>query len=345
VGSHKANTAVPQAFYSKRDGRRRIATETGAGQWGSALAMACAFYGLELKVYMVKVSYHQKPYRRLMMETYGAKVVPSPSPDTEAGRQILAREPDNGGSLGIAISEAVEDAAGHPDSAYALGSVLNHVLLHQTVIGQEAQEQMKIAGEYPDIVIACCGGGSNFGGLAFPFLRDKLAGTHDPRVIAVEPAACPTLTKGVYAFDYGDTARLTPIVKMYTLGHDFMPPGIHAGGLRYHGDSPLVSQLYHEGLIEAQAYRQTEVFESALRFARAEGLLPAPESAHALHSAIVEARRADEEGKQKTILFNLSGHGLFDLVAYQNYAAGQLLDAEFSEVAMRESIAHLPKVE
>ncbi|HJX73556.1 MAG TPA: TrpB-like pyridoxal phosphate-dependent enzyme [Candidatus Deferrimicrobiaceae bacterium] len=344
AGSHKPNTAIPQAYYNKMAGRKRIATETGAGQWGSALALGTSFFGLECKVYMVKVSYYQKPYRRMLMEVFGAKVVPSPSEDTQCGRQILASDPDSPGSLGIAISEAVEDAATREDTSYSLGSVLNHVLLHQTVIGLECQEQMKIANDYPDVIIGCVGGGSNMSGLAFPFLRDKIAGSRNLRVIAVEPASCPTLTKGVYAYDFGDTARLTPLVKMYTLGHDFVPAGIHAGGLRYHGDSPLVSQLCHEGLIEAQAYHQTGVFQSALVFARAEGILPAPETAHAIHSAIVEAKRADEEGKERAILFNLSGHGFLDLAAYDDFLAGKLVDHEHPESQIREALSRLPKV-
>ncbi len=345
AGSHKPNTSIPQAYYNKMAGRKRIATETGAGQWGSALALGAAFFGLEAKVYMVSVSYRQKPYRRMLMEAYGASVVASPSRDTECGRTILAASPDSPGSLGIAISEAVEDAVGREDTSYALGSVLNHVLLHQTVIGLECIEQMKLAGDYPDIVIGCCGGGSNLAGIGFPFLRDKIAGSKNPRIVAVEPASCPTLTKGVYAYDFGDTARLTPLVKMYTLGHDFVPPGIHAGGLRYHGDSPLVSQLCHEGLIEAQAYHQTAIFESALAFTRSEGLLPAPESSHAIHAAIVEARKADAEGKSRTILFNLSGHGFFDLAAYDDYKAGRLSDYEHPESSIREALERLPKVE
>jgi tryptophan synthase beta chain len=345
AGSHKPNTSIPQAYYNKMAGRKRIATETGAGQWGSALALGAAFFGLEAKVYMVKVSYRQKPYRRMLMEAYGATVVPSPSEDTNSGRQILASDPDSPGSLGIAISEAVEDAATRQDTSYALGSVLNHVLLHQTVIGLECQEQMKIANDYPDVVIGCCGGGSNLAGIGFPFLRDKIAGSKNPRIVAVEPASCPTLTKGVYAYDFGDTARLTPLVKMYTLGHDFVPAGIHAGGLRYHGDSPLVSQLFHEGLIEAQAYPQTVVFKSALTFARSEGILPAPESSHAIHSAILEAKQADEEGKEKTILFNLSGHGFFDLAAYDDFLAGRLVDHEHPGSAIQEALGRLPKVE
>jgi len=344
AGSHKPNTSIPQAYYNKMAGRKRIATETGAGQWGSALSLGASFFGLESKVYMVKVSYYQKPYRRMLMEVFGGKVVPSPSEDTQCGRQILATDPDSPGSLGIAISEAVEDAATREDTSYSLGSVLNHVLLHQTVIGLESVEQMKIANDYPDVVIGCCGGGSNMAGIAFPFLRDKIAGSKNPRVIAVEPASCPTLTKGVYAYDFGDTARLTPLMKMYTLGHDFVPAGIHAGGLRYHGESPLVSQLCHEGLIEAQAYHQTVVFTSALSFARSEGILPAPESSHAIHSAIVEAKRADEEGKEKAILFNLSGHGFFDLAAYDDFLSGKLVDHEHPETKIQEALSHLPKV-
>ncbi|MGE5248341.1 MAG: TrpB-like pyridoxal phosphate-dependent enzyme [Verrucomicrobiota bacterium] len=345
AGSHKPNTAIPQAYYNKMVGRKRIATETGAGQWGSAMALGGRFFGLEVKVYMVKVSYNQKPYRRMFMETYGASVVASPSMDTNAGRGILAEYPDSPGSLGIAISEAVEDAATREDTSYSLGSVLNHVCLHQTVIGLEAREQMKLAGDYPDVVIACCGGGSNLAGIGFPFLRDKIAGSRNPRVVAVEPASCPTLTKGCYAYDFGDTARLTPLMKMYTLGHDFVPAGIHAGGLRYHGDSALVSQLYHEKLIEAQAYGQTAVFQSAVTFARAEGLLPAPESSHAIHSAVVEAKKADEEGKQKTILFNLSGHGYFDLTAYDDFLGGRLVDYEHPAEKISEALNRLPKVE
>jgi tryptophan synthase beta chain len=344
AGSHKTNTSIPQAYYNRMAGRKRIATETGAGQWGSALALGAAFFGLEAKVYMVKVSYRQKPYRRILMESFGAAVVPSPSEDTESGRRILAKDPDSPGSLGIAISEAVEDAAGREDTSYALGSVLNHVLLHQTVIGLECLEQMKRVGAYPDVVIACCGGGSNLAGIGFPFLRDRIAGTRNPRIVAVEPAACPTLTKGVYAYDFGDTAKLTPIVKMYTLGHDFVPEGIHAGGLRYHGDSPLVSQLHHEGLIEAQAYPQSAVFRSALTFSRAEGILPAPEAAHAVHAAIEEAKKADEEGREKTILFNLSGHGHFDLAAYDDFLAGNLVDHEHPESRIREALDRLPNV-
>jgi tryptophan synthase beta chain len=344
-GSHKLNTSIPQAFYNKQFGRKRIATETGAGQWGSAMAIAGSFFGIEVKVYMVKVSYVQKPYRRMLMEVFGAKVVPSPSKDTASGKAILAGNPDSPGSLGIAISEAVEDAAGREDTSYALGSVLNHVLLHQTVIGLEAKEQMAIAGDYPDVVIGCHGGGSNFSGIALPFLQDKLGGgKRNPRLVAAEPASCPTLTKGVYAFDFGDTAKLTPIVKMYTLGHDFIPEGIHAGGLRYHGASPLVSQLLSEGLIEAQAYAQLQVFSSSITFAKAEGVLPAPESGHAIHAAIAEAKKADAEGAERVILFNLSGHGFFDLAAYDDFLTGKLADHEHSEEKVREALGNLPKV-
>ncbi len=344
-GSHKPNTAIPQAFYNKMAGRKRIATETGAGQWGSAMALGGTFFGLQVKVYMVNVSYQQKPYRRMYMETYGAEVVASPSRDTNAGREILAKDPRSPGSLGIAISEAVEDAATREDTSYALGSVLNHVSLHQTVIGLEAKEQMKLANDYPDVVIGCCGGGSNLSGIGFPFLRDKIDGARNPRVVAVEPASCPTLTKGTYAYDFGDTAKLTPMLKMYTLGHDFVPPGIHAGGLRYHGCSALISQLYHEKLMEGQSYGQLVVFRSALTFAKSEGILPAPESSHAIHAAIVEAKRADEEGKQKTILFNLSGHGYFDLTAYDDFTNDRLVDHEHPAEKIEEALTRLPKVE
>src|SRR4029078_7980405 len=300
AGSHKPNTAVAQAYYSKQEGRERLATETGAGQWGSALALACRLLGLECKVYMVKVSYHQKPYRRSMMETWGASVVASPSTETQAGRAILEADPDSPGSLGIAISEAVEDAAGRNGTAYALGSVLNHVLLHQTVIGQEALAQMELAGAFPDVVIGCVGGGSNFAGLAFPFIREKIGGK-EIDVLACEPAACPTLTRGPFAYDFGDTGRLTPLVPMHTLGHDFVPPGIHAGGLPYHGAAPIVSQLLLDGLIRAEAFTQTEVFEAAMTFARAEAIIPAPESSHAIKGAIDAARRADEAGTSQAI--------------------------------------------
>ncbi|HVI23283.1 MAG TPA: TrpB-like pyridoxal phosphate-dependent enzyme, partial [Myxococcales bacterium] len=343
AGSHKPNTAVPQAFYNKQAGTRRIATETGAGQWGSSMAMACSMFGLACTVYMVRVSYQQKPYRKSMMHLWGAEVIPSPSDRTGSGRKILEQDPRSPGSLGIAISEAVEDAATHDDAKYALGSVLNHVLLHQTVIGQEAKEQMKLAGEYPDVVIGCHGGGSNFSGLAFPFLADKAAG-RDVRILAIEPASCPSLTKGVYAFDFGDTAGVAPISKMYTLGHDFVPPGIHAGGLRYHGAAPLVSQLVHAGLIEARAAQQLACFEAAVQFSRAEGIIPAPESSHAIRGAVEEAIRAKEEGKERVILFNLSGHGHVDMAAYDDYFAGRLEDFEYPTEKVQESLRKLPKV-
>jgi len=343
AGSHKPNSAIPQAYYNKQAGIKRLATETGAGQWGSSLALACSMFGLECTIYMVKVSYFQKPYRKSMMQLWGATVHPSPSDQTEAGRAALAADPNSNGSLGLAISEAVEDAATHHDTNYALGSVLNHVCMHQSVIGLEAIEQFKLVGDYPDVVIACCGGGSNFAGVAFPFLADKAAGKQ-VRCLAVEPASCPTLTKGVYDFDYGDTAKLGPIAKMYTLGHDFMPPGIHAGGLRYHGESPLVSQLYAAGLIEARSLMQTACFEGAIMFAKHEGIVPAPESSHAVRAAIDEALLAKEEGKEKTILFNLSGHGFMDMTAYDNYLSGKLDDYEYPVEMVQESLKHLPKV-
>ena len=325
VGSHKLNTALMQAWANKQEGVKRLATETGAGQWGSAMACACRLMGLECMVYMVRVSYDQKPYRRIMMKTYGADVVASPSNLTAAGRKILAEDPGSAGSLGIAISEAIEDAAGRDDTKYALGSVLNHVLLHQTVIGQEARRQMELAGDYPDILIACHGGGSNFGGFAFPFLRDKLKGTRKAlRAIAVEPAACPTLTEGTREYDFGDTAETTPLMMMHTLGHRFMPRPVHAGGLRYHGSAPLVSHLLAAGVVEAESYGQREVFESAVKFARCEGTIPAPESAHAIHSAILHALEAKKAGERKVIAFNLSGHGLFDLTAYESFLNGEM---------------------
>jgi tryptophan synthase beta chain len=343
AGSHKPNTAIPQAYYNKRAGTKRIATETGAGQWGSSMALACQMFGLECTVYMVKVSFGQKPYRKSMMQLWGAEVLPSPSPRTNAGRAILAKDPDSNGSLGIAISEAVEDAATRGDTCYALGSVLNHVCLHQTIIGIEAKEQLALVSDYPDVVIGCHGGGSNFAGIAFPFAADKAAGK-DVRLLAMEPISCPTLTKGIYDFDYGDTAQMAPIAKMFTLGHDFMPPGIHAGGLRYHGASPLVSQLVHAGVVEARAVPQTACFEAAILFARTEAIIPAPESSHAIRGAIEEALRAKEEGKQRTILFNLSGHGHVDMAAYDAYFSGQLEDYEYPEAAIQESLKHLPKV-
>jgi tryptophan synthase beta chain len=344
AGSHKPNTAIPQAYYNKIAGTRRIATETGAGQWGSSMALACQMFGLQCTVYMVKVSFNQKPYRKSMMQLWGAEVVPSPSPRTNAGRAILAKDPDSNGSLGIAISEAVEDAATREDTRYALGSVLNHVCLHQTVIGLEAKEQLALAGDYPDVVIGCHGGGSNFAGIAFPFAADKAAGKQ-VRILAMEPTSCPTLSRGVYAFDYGDTAKMAPIARMYTLGHDFMPPGIHAGGLRYHGASPLVSQLVHAGVAEARAVPQTACFEAAVLFSRNEGIIPAPESSHAIRGAIDEALQAKEEGRERVILFNLSGHGHVDMAAYDAYFSGQLEDYEYPEAAIRESLAHLPTVE
>lgn len=325
VGSHKLNTALMQAYINKKEGVKRLSTETGAGQWGSALACACKLMGLECMVYMVRVSYDQKPYRRIMMKTYGADVVASPSNLTEAGRKALAENPNSPGSLGLAISEAVEDAVKRDDTKYSLGSVLNHVLLHQTIIGQEAIKQMEIAGEYPDIVIACHGGGSNFGGLIFPFLKDKISGARkNLRAIAVEPSSCASLTAGKREYDFGDVAGNTPLLMMHTLGHKFIPPPVHAGGLRYHGSAPLVSQVLDAGLIEAEAYYQGEVFASALKFAQCEGTIPAPESSHAIHSAIRHALEARESGEKKVILFNLSGHGHFDLAAYESYLDGKM---------------------
>jgi tryptophan synthase beta chain len=344
AGSHKPNTAIPQAFYNQQEGVRRLATETGAGQWGSALASAGALFGLEVKVYMVRASYDQKPYRRNLMELYGAEVVASPSPTTAFGRQVLRDHPDSPGSLGIAISEAVEDAVGRDDTRYALGSVLNHVLLHQTVIGLEAIEQMEMAGERPDIIIGCVGGGSNFAGLAFPFVGQMLRGEASYRFVAVEPEAAPSLTKGVYEYDYGDAARLTPMVKMYTLGHDFVPEPIHAGGLRYHGMSPLVSLLKAHNVIEARAVHQRPTFEAGVQFARTEGIAPAPESAHAIRAAIDEALEAREQGTPRVILFGLSGHGHFDLSSYERYLAGQLEDYEYPVERVRDALAAVPAV-
>jgi tryptophan synthase beta chain len=325
VGSHKLNTAIMQAYCNKKEGVKRLATETGAGQWGSALACACKLMGMECMVYMVRVSYDQKPYRRIMMKAYGADVVASPSTLTEAGRGVLAQDPDSPGSLGIAISEAIEDAALRDDTKYSLGSVLNHVLLHQTIIGQESKKQMEIAGDYPDILIACHGGGSNFGGMTFPFLRDKIVGERKGlRAIAVEPLACPSLTAGRREYDFGDVVGSTPLLMMHTLGHKFVPPPVHAGGLRYHGSAPLVSHVLSLGLIEAEAYHQAEVFESAIKFARCEGTIPAPEAAHAVHSVVVHALKARESGEQKVILFNLSGHGHFDMSSYEMFLAGKM---------------------
>jgi tryptophan synthase beta chain len=344
AGSHKPNTAVAQAYYNKVDGTRRLTTETGAGQWGSALAFACALFGLECTVYMVSASFEQKPYRRSMIQTYGAEVFPSPSSRTQSGQKVLAEHPDSPGSLGIAISEAVEDAATHDDAHYSLGSVLNHVLLHQTVIGQEALKQMDVAGEYPDVVIGCVGGGSNFAGLAFPFVGQKLREGRKTRIMAVEPEACPTLTRGNYAYDFGDTVGLTPLVKMHTLGHGFVPPSIHAGGLRYHGAAPLLSQLVSEQVIEARAYAQNRVFEAAIQFARSEGIVPAPESSHAIRAAVDEALQAREAGERRVILFNLSGHGHFDMGAYDAYLAGSLEDYAYPAEAIQQALTELPKV-
>ena len=343
-GSHKPNTAVAQAYYNKQEGVKRIATETGAGQWGASLAFACQIFGIECKVYMVKVSYDQKPYRRSMMQLWGSSVVASPSEDTNSGRAARAEDPESAGSLGMAISEAVEDAAMREDTKYSLGSVLNHVLLHQTVIGQEAMQQMEMAGDYPDVVVGCAGGGSNAAGLIFPFMKDRLDGHRNTRFLAVEPASCPSLTKGEYRYDFGDTAGLTPLMKMYTLGHTFMPPGIHAGGLRYHAMAPLLCQLYSEGYIEAKAYPQNPCFEAATLFAKTEGIIPAPESSHAIRGAIDEALAAKEEGKSRTILFNLSGHGLLDLAAYDDYLAGRLIDDHYPAERVREAMKSLPEI-
>jgi len=326
AGSHKPNTAIAQAYYNMKEGIERLATETGAGQWGSALALATTYFDLKCTVYMVKISYQQKPYRKSLMHLWGADVVPSPSSTTEAGKKILSKDPKSPGSLGIAISEAVEDAATHENTHYSLGSVLNHVMLHQTVIGQEAKEQLASVEDYPDIIIASVGGGSNFAGISFPFLMDKLAGKKDIKVIAVEPTACPSLTGGEFRYDFGDTVGLTPLLKMYTMGHDYVPPAIHAGGLRYHGDSPIVSQLYADKVIDAVAYRQTEVFEAAVTFARSEGIVPAPESSHAIKCAIDKALECKKKGEKKTILFNLSGHGHFDMGAYDSYFSGKMSD-------------------
>ncbi len=344
AGSHKPNTAVAQAFYNREAGITKISTETGAGQWGSALAFAGALFGIEVQVFMVKVSYQQKPYRRALMETYGARCIASPSMETNVGRAILAKSPDSTGSLGIAISEAVEVAATREDTKYALGSVLNHVLLHQTVVGQEAMKQMEMAGDDPDIIIACTGGGSNFAGIVFPFLGAQLRGGKKRRIVAVEPAACPSLTKGKYAYDFGDTGHLTPLVRMHTLGSTFIPPAVHAGGLRYHGMAPLVSHIKELGLIEACAYKQVEVFEAGVKFARAEGIVPAPEANHAVKCAIDEALKCKAEGKARTILFNLCGHGHFDMQAYSDYFAGKLTDRSYEEGDLAMALAGLPSV-
>ena len=344
AGSHKPNTAVPQAFYNKDAGVKKIATETGAGQWGSSLAFAGALFGIEVKVFMVRVSYNQKPYRRAMMETYGAKCIASPSTETNSGRAILQQNKDHPGSLGIAISEAVEVAATNDDTKYALGSVLNHVLMHQTVVGLEAMEQLAMAGDYPDILVGCTGGGSNFAGLAFPFIGAQLRGGKKVRVIAVEPAACPSLTRGKYAYDFGDTGHLTPLVKMHTLGSTFTPPPFHAGGLRYHGMAPLVSHCQELKLLESRAYTQTEVFSAGVQFARAEGIIPAPEANHAVKGAIDEALRCKTEGKSKVILFNLCGHGHFDMQAYMDYFSGKLTDQKYDEKELAMALAGLPSV-
>jgi tryptophan synthase beta chain len=343
-GSHKPNTAVPQAFYNREAGIKKLSTETGAGQWGSSLAFAGQLFGIEVKVYMVKVSYQQKPYRRALMETYGATCIASPSNETDSGRAILAKTPDSPGSLGIAISEAVEVAAKNADTNYSLGSVLNHVLIHQSVIGIEALEQMEMAGFWPDVVIGCTGGGSNFAGLAFPFLGKTLRERKAVRIIAAEPAACPSLTRGKYAYDFGDTGHLTPLVKMHTLGSTFIPPGFHAGGLRYHGMAPMVSHLKELNLIEARAVRQIPCFEAAVAFARAEGIVPAPEATHAIRVAFDEALRCKAEGKAQTILFNLSGHGHFDMQAYTDFFAGKLEDRDYDEAELQAALAALPKV-
>jgi tryptophan synthase beta chain len=345
AGSHKPNSAVPQAFYNRQAGVRRLTTETGAGQWGSSIAFAGQMFGIDVRVFMVRVSYDQKPFRRSMMQTWGAEVIASPSMITQTGRRELARDANSNGSLGLAISEAVEEAAGRADTNYALGSVLNHVLLHQTIIGLEAKKQFEKAGDWPDMIFGPCGGGSSFGGIAFPFLADKAAGkSPNLRLVAVEPASCPSLTRGAYAYDFGDASGFTPLMKMYTLGHDFMPPGIHAGGLRYHGASQLVSQLYHEGLIEALAVQQLGTFEAGVMFARAEGIIPAPESNHAISAVIDEALRCKESGEAKTLFFNLTGHGHFDMASYDRYLAGQLENYEYPAEAIAASLAHLPQL-
>ncbi len=344
-GSHKPNTAVAQAYYNKKEGIKRITTETGAGQWGSSLAFACNLFGIECKVYMVKVSYQQKPYRRIMMETWGAKCVPSPSPDTKAGRDMLAKDPDCPGSLGLAISEAVEDAVSREDTHYSLGSVLNHVLMHQTIIGQEAMKQMEMAGDYPDIIVGCIGGGSNFAGMYLPFVRDKILGKKkDLRVINVEPESCPTVTKGLYAYDFGDVAGMAPIAKMFTLGHGFIPPPVHAGGLRYHGMAPIICHLHKLGFVEAQAVPQLATFEAGITFARAEGIISAPETNHAIRVTIDEALKCKEEGKSKVILLAHSGHGHFDMAAYEAYLSGKLQDYAYPEDMVKEALKELPEV-
>ncbi|WP_369601480.1 TrpB-like pyridoxal phosphate-dependent enzyme [Hahella sp. SMD15-11] len=344
AGSHKLNSAIAQAFYNRQAGIRQLTTETGAGQWGSSLALAGQMFGIDVRIFMVRVSYEQKPFRRSMMQTWGAKVTASPSMETETGRRILAEHPDSQGSLGIAISEAVEMAAQNPDVKYSLGSVLNHVLLHQTVIGLEAKKQFEKIGDYPDMIFAPCGGGSNFAGAAFPFFADMAAGGREVRMVAVEPTSCPSLTRGHFAWDFGDSVGLTPLTRMYTLGHDFMPPGIHAGGLRYHGASAIVSQMYHDKLIEAVAVPQLATFEAGVQFARAEGIIPAPESCHGIRAVIDEALRCREEGVSKTLFFNLSGHGHFDMAAYDKYFSGELEDFEYPASAIEDALSRLPKV-
>jgi tryptophan synthase beta chain len=344
AGSHKPNTAIPQAYYNKKEGVKRLATETGAGQWGSSLVFAGAVFGLRVDVYMVRVSFEQKPYRKALMESYGARCVASPSTETESGRAILAKNPNSTGSLGIAISEAVEVAAKRDDTKYALGSVLNHVLMHQTVVGQEAMRQLAMAGDYPDVVVGCTGGGSNFAGVSFPFLGENLRNKKKTRIVAIEPAACPSLTRGKFAYDFGDTGHLTPLVKMHTLGSTFIPPGFHAGGLRYHGMAPLVSHALALGLIEARAYHQTECFAAGVQFARTEGIIPAPEANHAVKGAIDEALRCKREGRKEVILFNLCGHGHFDMQAYADYFAGKLVDQAYDEKELAMALAGLPSV-
>jgi tryptophan synthase beta chain len=345
AGSHKPNTAVAQAYYNKKEGIKRIASETGAGQWGSSLAFSCALFGLELKVYMVKISYNQKPYRRIMMETWGANCVPSPSSDTKAGRDMLAKDPDCPGSLGLAISEAVEDAATREDTHYSLGSVLNHVLLHQTIIGQEAMKQMEMANVYPDIIVGCIGGGSNFAGMFLPFIKDKIEGRKpDLRIINVEPTSCPTLTKGLYAYDFGDVVGMTPLLKMHTLGHEFIPPAVHAGGLRYHGMAPIICHLHKLGLVEARAVPQVATFEAGVTFARTEGIISAPETNHAIRATSDEALKCKETGESKTILLAHSGHGHFDMAAYESYLSGKLTDYEYPEEKVKKALASLPEV-
>jgi tryptophan synthase beta chain len=343
-GSHKPNTAVAQAFYNKEEGQTRLTTETGAGQWGSALAFGCNLFGMECKVYMVRVSYEQKPYRKSMMHAWGAEVVPSPSPDTNYGRKLLAEDPECTGSLGIAISEAVEDAVTHEGTKYSLGSVVNHVLMHQTVIGLEAKKQFDIAGEYPEVMIGCIGGGSSFGGFSLPFVRDKIVEGKDTRLIAVEPMACPSVTKGLYAYDWGDTAKTGPVVKMHTLGHSFVPPPIHAGGLRYHGMAPIICHLHRLGIMDAVAVHQNPVFAAAVSFAKAEGIIPAPEPSHAIKVAMDEALKCKETGEEKVIAFLLCGHGHFDMKAYDDYFAGVLPDYEYPEEKVKEALKELPKV-